>query len=345
MTHGSEAGWRRILTWLKGPIGVGLIAFLIHKNWDDFANFLRQPIDWRFLALGCGISIFSVVLTFLRWYLLVWAQQFQFSVRDAVRLGFMGCLLNYVGPGALGGDFIKGAMLVRRQSERRLIAASTVILDRVLGLVALLLVGTVATFFAPDNIVDRDIITTFVWTGSILGVGGLVLLLHPAMSRSRLIVWAAGLPKVGPFIADIANSAALYQSRRRVIVLGVLMGIVGQFGTISAFYLCARAVAPAEDVMSFSTHILWIPMAELISMIPLTPGGAGTLEAAVQYGYGLAGKNQALGLAAALGYRLLSIVVALIGGVYWAIGHRDITQAIADAEDPKLASNPLPGDA
>ncbi len=345
MTHGSEAGWRRMLPWLKGPIGLGLIAFLIHKNWDAFASFLQRPIEWRFLALGCGICIVAVVLTFLRWYLLVWAQQFQFSIRDAVRLGFMGCLLNYVGPGALGGDVIKGAMLVRRQSERRLIAASTVILDRVLGLVSLMLVGTVATFFAPDNITDRDIIRNVVWTGSILGVGGLVLLLHPAMSRSRLIAWAARLPKVGPFIGDVANSAALYQSRRRVIVLGVLIGIIGQLGTISAFYFCARALAPAEDVLSFSTHILWIPIAELISMIPLTPGGAGTLEAAVQYGYGLAGKDQALGLAAALGYRLLSMTVALIGGVYWVIGHRDITQAMAEAEDSVPATNPLPGEA
>ena len=108
MTHGSEAGWRRMLPWLKGPIGLGLIAFLIHKHWDAFANFLQRPIEWRFLALGCGICIVSVVLTFLRWYLLVWAQQFKFSVSDAVRLGFMGCLLNYVGPGALGGGISGG---------------------------------------------------------------------------------------------------------------------------------------------------------------------------------------------------------------------------------------------
>ena len=39
-----------------------------------------------------------MLLTFYRWYLLVWRAGFPFTIRDAVRLGYIGYLLGYVAP-------------------------------------------------------------------------------------------------------------------------------------------------------------------------------------------------------------------------------------------------------
>src|SRR5262249_48533353 len=49
-----------------------------------------QPIHWGYFGLAFAIGLVAIVLTFLRWYVLVRAQELPFTVPDALRLGFIG---------------------------------------------------------------------------------------------------------------------------------------------------------------------------------------------------------------------------------------------------------------
>ncbi len=313
-------------------MALAIIWYLIHKNRDNFAKFEDRPIEWGFFALAMGTCLISVIATMVRWYLLVWAQEFPFKFRDALRLGFLGYMFNYVAPGSIGGDVVKAAMLVRQQKDRRLVAASTVILDRVLGLVSLMAVGAGASFFAPADIASRDIVNQVVWGGTLIGGGLLLVMLHPVLSHSKPVEWLTRIPKIGHGIADLQSAATLYQSRRMVILAGVLIGVLGQFGVISSFYFCARAISSVEQIPSYTTHILLIPIAELIGVLVPTPGGMGGLEGAVEESYRMSHFSPALGLMAALGYRLITIVIACIGGIYYAISRVEIREVLAEQE-------------
>ncbi len=113
------------------------------------AKSVEQPQAWGLLVAAFGCILGSTLLTFLRWYLLVRAQRFDFRLADAIRLGFLGLLFNYVGPGAVGGDIVKAWFLARQQASRRTVAVTTVLLDRVLGLLALFVLGAVAAAIHP----------------------------------------------------------------------------------------------------------------------------------------------------------------------------------------------------
>ena len=340
MTHGSASGWRSVLPYFKWPLALIVLAVLIHLNRNGFQELGKHPIQWHFLALGSGLCLCSVVLTFLRWHLLVWAQGFGLRFSESLRIGFLGYLFNYIAQGSIGGDVVKGAMLVRRTKERRLIAASTVILDRMLGLVSLLLVGAGASFFAPEDIEDRAIINKVVWIGSSIGIGILAIILHPVSSKSRLVKLISRLPKVGAFIGDLAESAAMYQSRRGVIVAGILIGILGQFGVISSFYFCALAIGDPTEIPPYTSHILLIPLAELIGYVSPTPGGLGGLEYAVKRSYELAGSSGQLGLIAAGAYRVTSICIAFIGGIYYFLGRDEIRRVLQEDTTTDDADKP-----
>ena len=103
------------------------------------------------MALVCCLA--ATIVTFFRWYLLVWALDIPFRVQDALRLGFIGYLFNYVAPGAVGGDLIKASMIAREQTSRRLAAVGTVFLDRVIGLMSLLFLGAIMMLW-PTPIVE-----------------------------------------------------------------------------------------------------------------------------------------------------------------------------------------------
>ena len=77
----------------------------------------RRPAAAPFAA-ALALYLGGVILAFLRWYLLVRAQDLPFRLRDAMRLGWIGMLFNIVIPGAVGGDVVK-AVVVRTVKERR----------------------------------------------------------------------------------------------------------------------------------------------------------------------------------------------------------------------------------
>ena len=66
-----------------------------------------------------------------------------FKLSATFVLGSIGMVFNLVIPGAVGGDLIKAAYLVRMQIKKTQAIASMVI-DRILGLLALFILAAVA---------------------------------------------------------------------------------------------------------------------------------------------------------------------------------------------------------
>src|SRR5262245_20502086 len=105
----------KIWTWVKWPLALGIIGLLYWLNREQLGKIAETPKDWRYLALAVLLIGGASLITFVRWYLLVVAQQFPFRLRDAIRLGFLGLLSNYVMPGSVGGDLVKAGLLCRDQ--------------------------------------------------------------------------------------------------------------------------------------------------------------------------------------------------------------------------------------
>src|SRR5579863_6733435 len=138
-------------TWLKWPVAIGILAWLYYQNRQAIGGIARAPKNWNYAVLAFGLIAGSSLITFGRWYLLVRAQAFAFELKDAVRYVFVGMVMNYVAPGAVGGDLFKAVLLARDQTSRRTVAVATVLLDRILGMLALFLVGACTTLM-PQQI-------------------------------------------------------------------------------------------------------------------------------------------------------------------------------------------------
>jgi uncharacterized protein (TIRG00374 family) len=325
---------RQLLSWLKWPVALSLIAWLGYQNREQFERILsgKQEVHWQFLAAAFALCMSSIVLTFFRWYLLVVALDFPFLFRDAVRLGFLGYLFNYVAPGAVGGDAIKAVVLANEQTSRRAVAVATILLDRILGLLALLMVGAGASLFVAADIEHRAKIVAVLWGGTFAGLLGLIVMLSPA-ARSRPVLALTKLPKVGGIVANLIDAVALYQSRRGVVILTVLISVVGHFGVISSFFLCALAVSSPEMMPGYVAHLFMIPLAEIFGVIVPLPGGVGALEYAVKESYEMAGANPEVGLLAAGVYRLTTIVIAIAGGGFYVMQKKRIATLLASDSD------------
>ena len=331
--------------WLKWLVAAALLGGLFYQNREQIGRLSERTIDWRYFAVALVFNFTATVLTIVRWFLLVWAQEFPFRLKDALRLGFIGYFFTYFSPGAAGGDIVKAVLIARQQTSRRSIAAATVLLDRILGMVGLLIVGAIASLFLSDTLrAHRAIhtITLIMWGGGIGGVICVSVLLHPAVPRLRWLGRLVRLRYVGRLIGEIINAILLYQRRRRVVAAAIGISIVGHVATLSSFYNCVLALQLGRAAPDYWTNLLLIPGAEVAGVLLPTPGGVGGLEAAVQYLYSIANEArgspvpdkvaQGAGLFAAVMFRVIVIMIASIGAVYYFSSKRDIKQAIDESQ-------------
>ena len=312
--------------WLKWLVAVGILGFLFTKHGESF-----QQLEWSKVNIpgffgAIGLCFIAQVMTYSRWYLLVWAQDLPFSYQDAIRLGFIGYLFNYIAPGAVGGDVVKASLLVKQQPERRLIALATVLIDRIVGLVSLLIIGAFA-MTQPTLLVGQPqfkyIATTFIWSGIGLSAG-VLLVLHPWTTHDIWVRRLVGLPKVGRLFAGVINAIRLYQSRWKVVVLVMLLSCVTHVVTILSMYLAGVSVQGMTEIPSFAAHLQLSPPAQLVGVIIPLPGGVGALEGAMAYLYSLAGSTDSNGFLTGIAFRVVTIFVATLGGAWYFLSRSEL---------------------
>ena len=138
---------------------------------------------------------------------------------------------------------------------------------------------------------------------------------------------------VGPLFVDAAF--VLYRSHPRSLGLGVLVSLANHAGTALCCYFLARALGLTEVTLGAAFAL--VPVASLLSAIPLLPGGWGVGELAFAYFFGQVGvaPSEAIGLSVV--FRLAVLASGLPGGALWLLA-RDATpparmaKSVAEAE-------------
>lgn len=333
---------RTILLVLKLAFGCAILAFLIvqAQKHEGFSRLVHQPKQWGFLFAALVCTFASISLSFVRWFYLVHALDLKFRLADAFRLGSLGFVLNFVSFGSVGGDLFKAFFLAREQPGRRTEAVATVMADRVLGLLSMLVMASgviLLTDFAskvpgPVKILCQ---ATLISTALGLLVAGVLLL--PVLAGSWL-TWIKEmfhrLPVVGVTIGRLINAVAVYRERKLLLLYATAISFVVDVLFIGTFYLVARGLPINEP--SLAEHVFIVPLSLLAGALPATPAGLGTQEAAVEALY-LASPSakQVLpgdGTIVALGQRLTMVTVALFGLVYYLTQRAEVREVMAEAE-------------
>jgi hypothetical protein len=284
---------------------------------------LSRPINlWPF-ALACVLWCISLLITFVRWYLLVRAQDLPFTLRNAIRLGLVSYYFNSILPGSVGGDILK-AVAVAREQSRRTVAVATIVIDRVIGLWALAWLVALAggVFWALGNpyLVENDALKTIVlmtWGIVITSavVWSLMGLFSPAKSEA-MAVRLARIPKLGGPLAELWRAGWMYRRKKTAVAIALGMTLVGHCGWVLIFHLCVSAF-PDIDSATFAEHVLIVPVGMTAQALFPLPGGVGGGEAAYGWLYTLLGKAAIGGILGCLVQRVVAWGIGFIGYVIY----------------------------
>ena len=326
---------------LKIAIPIAIIVGLVgNVDQTEMTQLRARPKHWGLLTGAFSLVMAAICCNFVRWYLLVRTLRLQFRLRDAFRLGFLGYLLNFVSFGSVGGDLFKALALAHEQPGRRTEAVASVIVDRMVGLYALLVVttGAILSIQIPDPSQALIQIRSLTYLATVIGGLGVLMVLTPGFTRGSLSEMLASLPKIGPTLGSLISSVRMYRDKKAVMVVIFCMSLGVHVTLSTAMFMTANALFTATP--SWPEHLIIVPLSMVAGAIPLTPAGLGTFEGAMEYLYGIEMSNpetteSVSGVLVALAYRLTTIAIAAIGVVYYWTSRREV-QAIMEesrAED------------
>jgi uncharacterized membrane protein YbhN (UPF0104 family) len=269
-----------------------------------------------------------VMVTFVRWYLLVRALELPFRLRDAFRLGFLGYMFNFVSLGSVGGDLFRAIFIAREQP-------GTVVIDRVIGLYALFVVASVAVMAGgllhhPHEAVR--ILCHLTLLGTAISTVGGFLILTPGFTNGRLSRWLGDLPRVGRLVRRLLGAVRMYRERASVLTVTALMSLVVHALSAVGIYLSALALPGAAP--NLTSHFLIVPLAMLASAVPVSVSGLGVFEGVLDVLYvQLSGGAVApgTGFVVGLAYRVMTIGVAIIGFGYYLANRAIVRQVMKQA--------------
>lgn len=257
------------------------------------------------LVLGIGIGYACWLLNTWKWQYLIAAQARSPSFLTLFRLNLVSALYGTVLPGQVAGEAVKVVRLSRSAADRRILMAS-VLVDRVTGLIGLLLVGLAAALVSGAPRVAVLTLAAGLVGGLVVSVWAIRLRRGDIPSGGRSIgrVWNAA--------ARLVIAAARFGSHPRSLAFALVLSIGFQLLLSINVWIFAQALSIDIGIASLAWIVAFV---SLVQLLPITVAGLGTREGAfiaLLATYSISGADAlALGLALFCG----NLALALGGGI------------------------------
>lgn len=304
---------RRIVSYgrpLRWPVAVGILVWLGCHHQAELSRIHFGDLNFLLVLEAFGLCAASLLLTFYRWQWLLLRQGFQVPFEEAFRLGVWGLIAGYAPMGAWTGTCVKGGLIAHRQASRKFTAATTVVLDRlfgILGLAVLVVVG--GPLPEALSVYDHWRLVVAI-TGGVTVLGASVWVARSSQSQA-----ADAGPSRSPRRTTLTSL--------RTVVTCVAISVLAQVCMCSSIYLCAVAIPSAGAAPSWRSHLLLLPVLEVVSLVLPLPGGLGARESMISGFYRLAATGTgtahsvaAFGLSVAILHRIVVAVFLAAGFAY-----------------------------
>lgn len=259
----------RLVTLLKIAVTLAGLIFILTQIdvGDTIQRLLRADLRWAAVALLLVMG--SLVLRAYRWLLLLRGLGLRLPFLRLVRLYFTGHFFNAFLPTGFGGDVVRILEVTRDVPGD--IAAGTVLLDRLTGLLMLFVLALVALPFRPAAFPAQQ--ATLVLALALAGLLAGVILLDGRLLRSAGRFLPAPLSPTGE--GAVARLLRAVQAVGWPALGGALaVSLLFNLMQVSWWWAAARAL---RIEMPFGYLVLVVPLLSISLLVPAV-GGFGARE-------------------------------------------------------------------
>ncbi|NOT35163.1 MAG: flippase-like domain-containing protein [Candidatus Eisenbacteria bacterium] len=300
---------------IKLAISAALLWFLLGRIDPDQVRASLQAADPRWLAAALAMMFFSNVLGAYQWGRLLRAVDIRIPGWKVLAYYHVGLFFNNLLPANIGGDISRIADASRHGSTRTA-ALSAVLMDRLIGTVALAGLALVTSIPALDRF-HMGVAYALVVAFFAASVSMLWVVFHPALVPvlDRLLS-RVGLARLAPHLDDLAARLSLFRERRGLLLAMGGLALVTQISRICVHALVARALGIPVPFVYF---LLFVPLLAVVVSLPLSFNGLGIREGAGVVLFGLIGVERAAAFSLQFTTYLVAVAVSLLGGLVFLV--------------------------
>ena len=324
----------KLITAIKAIISLGLMGYLFYRFLSDpldraaLVNSLANANYW-YLLLAQALFVFAIFTNAVKWQVLLKAQGVPVPLGPLTSYTFIGQFFNNFLPANVGGDVIRGVGLAR-YTDRAADSAVSVIVDRIIGLLAYMFSAVIAALIAVNVMssgwlgtesVDETLLQNLakVEVVAIIGLVGIlvaftIMLSHRLRELIGRLFELSFLKPLAPLYQSISDAFGAYRYQYKVLFIAFMLGIANIL--LTSLVDIAILAGLGADVSAIYVF-LFNPIIAVILIAPISIGGLGTMSLLYVYFYGLVGVPQTTAFALSLIKQLVIYIGSLPGGVLW----------------------------
>ncbi|MBI2900758.1 MAG: flippase-like domain-containing protein [Planctomycetes bacterium] len=282
---------------------------------EGFVSIFRRMKRTTYLAIAPGFLIVFALLA-LRWHILLRAHGFPVGFGSVFAVTYMGGFFNNFLPGSVGGDIAR-ALIAARGEERKAALVGTILLDRIVGLAAMVLLAAVCVVpFVRDPAMRRPVVLVgILFVGM---VGGYFAYFSRAVRRLPFVNGLKGKGKVGEVLRDLDGTLHILKHRKGTVALCLLLSFLAQ--SVCILLIFGLALGLRISGVSLVQFFVFEPIIFIATAVPVSAGGWGVQEWTYVQLFGPAGVSRNAAVALSLLYKLTLVFVTVPGGILFALG-------------------------
>lgn len=303
----------------------GGILFFLFRN-IDLKLFWETASSANPLALiAVAVIIFGtqVVSTF-RWQAILRKDIFV-PYPKLLGIYLVGMFFNNFLPTMVGGDVIKGYYLYK-STRRGDLSLASIFLDRYSGFTALMSITTISVVAAWPMLTDTGLAPVFVLLiGAFVGAS-LIIWVGPLHNWAMAIFAKIHFYGINKKIDTTYRVLMSYKSHRGILLTIFLCSLFVQTSVIIGFFILGRGIGID---LGLGYYFLFVPLATVVSMVPISLAGLGLREGALVYLFTLVGSTGEQALTLSLIWFAVMVLVSVVGGIEYVRmgGKKDLERA------------------
>jgi uncharacterized protein (TIRG00374 family) len=268
------------------------------------------------VVAGLLAMLLNYCLKTYRWASILWVQRPDISLGQLARFNFVSIFLGNFLPTSISSDIVRIYYVSQRTADPRA-AISSIFADRIIGTFSVAIATIVAFLvlnatglFPIGSVVSYGVVALLLLS---LGVP-LVLQRAAVIDGIRLLLDRFTGRKLFEDVKDMSEHLLLYRNRPAVIAKALAVAFLNLFIAVLEFYLVAKGFSAQISIGYF---FLFIPLVIFLSMLPVSIGGIGLVEAGLVFFFSKVGMPIETCIGTALLYRALQLTCLLPGAAIY----------------------------
>lgn len=296
---------------LKLLVTISLFGWIFSQvNFYKLANSLANT-QLSYFILAIIAHALAFLLFSVRWWHLYKTQDNSSRYKDTFKSYYLGLFFNNFLPTGIGGDVIRILRLRKFGYTTHLLVSSS-LMDRILGLISILMMGLVALTITPSFVLHPNT-KLCIYIIAILAPFGLLFLFSDYMPKlTRFAVQRFHNGKLTDFLSNVISTLHEYRHARPRVLFALILSILAQYFIIISYVLIGFSL---NINLPISVFFIIIPIVFLATSLPISIGGLGVRESVIVSLFTLFNIDTQAAIALSILYFIIILVISLPGGL------------------------------